>query len=192
MKIGIGGTIGSGKTTFVNFLRKEGLEVFDADKEVALLEKKGHKGYDLILKHFDDITLKDGSLDRQKLADIVFRDPFKLTLLNSLIHPLLKEVLIDKMKDKDLFIAEIPLLFETDFYELFDLKVLITCDEEVALKRLEGRGLDHDEALRRLKNQRPFVKIKDLADIIICNNDDIEDLALKARRFIKEAVYVGK
>lgn len=176
IKIAITGTIGSGKSTVSLYLRSIGYKVFDCDKVNGELLLKGHKGYQKLIDVFGNEIASANGINHKKLSGIVFNDKHKLETLNSIMHPLIKEEMQKEMNEGDVFIAEVPLLFETDFYKLFDYKLLVIADEETVLKRLENRGLSTDEALLRIGNQMSVEEKIRLSDYVINNNGDLHDL----------------
>ena len=177
MRVAISGTIGSGKSTVSAYLRDKGYVVFDCDKTNSKLLEPGQKGYDALVKAFSlKILNEEGIIDRKKLASIVFSDDCALNTLNSIMHPLIKEEMLKEMIRNDLFIAEVPLLFETDFYQLFDYKLLIVADYEIALERLLKRGLSRDDAISRIRHQMSVKEKISMSDYIIENNHGLDEL----------------
>ena len=92
------------------------------------------------------------------------------------MHPLIKEEMLKEMVRDDIFIAEVPLLFETDFYQLFDYKLLIVADYEIALERLLKRGLSKDDAISRIRHQMSVEDKISMSDYIIENNHGLDEL----------------
>ena len=177
MRIAISGTIGSGKSTVLAYLRSKGYVVFDCDKTNGKLLEPGQKGYNALVEVFSDRILnREGIIDRKKLASIVFSDNCALNTLNSIMHPLIKEEMLKEMVRDDIFIAEVPLLFETDFYQLFDYKLLIVADYEIALERLLKRGLSKDDAISRIRHQMSVEDKISMSDYIIENNHGLDEL----------------
>lgn len=174
-KIAISGTIGSGKSTVLNYLKSKGYFVFSCDEYNAFLLNKGQEGYIKIQEQFPEAFIK-GELDKKALSKIVFNNPLQRERLESIMHPL---IIAEMLRLRDLFeiyFAEVPLLFENNLEKYFDLSLLIVTDEQKALERLQKRGLDHDDAKQRILNQMPQeIKMK-RADEIIYNNGSLADL----------------
>lgn len=180
MKIAITGTIGSGKSTVSAYLRNKGYAVFDCDRTNSELLKPGNKGYNALIKAFsDEILNEDQTIDRKRLSAIVFNDSKQLKILNSIMHPLIREEMLIEMNRNNLFLAEVPLLFETDFYQLFDYKLLIVADYDIAIERLIKRGLSEDDAISRIKNQMDVEEKIRKSDYIIDNNQGLNELYQK-------------
>lgn len=173
-RIAITGSIGSGKSTAAAYLRSKGLTVYDCDAVNRRLLEKGEVGYHAVGAHFPSVLAPDQTIDRQKLATVVFNDPCALAKLNALLHPLILADMLKAMQGQALFIAEVPLLFETEFQNYFDHKLLISTEEDIALSRLLKRGISTEEAERRLAQQLPLERKKALADTVIENNGDLK------------------
>ena len=168
MRIAITGTIGSGKTTVSDYIRSLGYEVFDCDAVNAeILEKRGHE---LLYESFSE-CFYDNILDKEKLADIVFSDAEKKKQLEDIMHPLILEEL-EKINTNTV-IAEVPLLFEVNWDQYFDVKILVVADRNIAISRLEKRGLSYDDAVKRIENQMSTQEKIKKADRIIYNNGSL-------------------
>ena len=173
MKIAITGSIGSGKSTVCEYLISKGYDVFDCDKENAILLEKGNEGYENVKKYFPECF--DGEkLDKQKLSDIVFEDEDRKKILECFMHPLILERLNER-KDNPLF-AEVPLLFEVGWDEYFDKNILVVTDMDIIYQRLVEKGMNPSEIENRLKNQMSVEEKIKRADKIIYNNGSLSEL----------------
>jgi len=166
MIIGITGSFGSGKTYVAQMFRAKirNSLILDADK----IAKDVMKRNDIEKK----ILGVFGTVDKKKLADIVFDDRNKLAQLNKIIHPVVivavrKE--IRKNKNKTI-ILDVPLLIESGMHRLCDMVILVHCPRQIQIKRLVRKGFRRAEALRRMKTQMPFAKKRRYATYIIDNN----------------------
>ncbi len=185
MIAGITGSIGSGKSTVCAYLRSRGYYVFSCDDYNALLLEKGNAGYVKVRSFFPDCF--DGEeLNKKKLAEAVFSDPVKREVLENLLHPLIIKGLNEAMDRHEPFFGEVPLLFECNLDNDFDEVLLVTCDEDIALERLEKRGLSREEALARLKNQMPVENKIRRSNTVIYNNGSIEDLYEQIEDWLEE------
>ena len=174
-KIAISGTIGSGKSTVLNYLKSKGYFVFSCDEYNAFLLNKGQEGYIKIQEQFPEAFIK-GELDKKALSKIVFNNPLQKERLEGIMHPLIIAEMLRLRDLYEIYFAEVPLLFENNLEKYFDLSLLIVTDEHKALERLQKRGLDYDSAKQRILNQMPQeIKMK-RADEIIYNNGSLADL----------------
>ncbi|MBR2578395.1 MAG: dephospho-CoA kinase [Erysipelotrichaceae bacterium] len=188
MKIAITGSIGSGKSTVSAYIKDKGYHVFDCDAYNAFLLEKGHEGYRRVKETFPE-AFEGSKLNKKTLAGIVFNDPGKKALLESILHPLIIEEMIKESKAHDPFFAEVPLLFESGLEGLFDRSLLIVCDEDIALERLVLRGMEKEEAQRRIRSQMSVEKKIYRADEIIYNNGNLWDLYKETDKWLRK--YAG-
>lgn len=172
MKIAITGTIGSGKTTVCEYLESKGYYIFDCDRINSKLFEEGNSGYVEIKKSFPQVFDED-KLNKFKLAELVFNCPSKKKELESIMHPLILNKMLEESKKHELFIAEVPLLFEVNWDTYFDHKLLITCDKDIALERLKLRGLSLNDAILRINSQMPVEDKIKRANEIIYNNGSL-------------------
>ena len=154
--VGLTGGIGAGKSTVANMFAQLGALTIDADQLAREAIEPGTTGFDEVVSEFSSKVLKDGDIDRQKLGTIVFKDSEKRKKLEAIIHPRVQEALAMKIKSLspgDILIYEIPLLVETGAADKFDYIITVESDIENRLDRLFERGLDEDEAERRIAAQ---------------------------------------
>ena len=172
LKIAITGNIAAGKTQVENTLSKY-FKVFDTDKIAhnKLNELKEFYGYDVFT---------NGKIDRKKLGELVFNNPDLRSKLENLMHPLIKKEVLnifENYKNEEVIFISVPLLFETDFYQLFDKILFISADENIRLKRLQQRNnLSKTDALLRIKSQMPEEEKIKRANFIIKNDTTPEEL----------------
>ncbi|MBR3127717.1 MAG: dephospho-CoA kinase [Solobacterium sp.] len=190
-RIGITGTIGSGKSTFADLVRETGWPVFDADASSKTFLQKGTGSYDEIIAWFGPEVLdEEGNLVNAALSRRIFSNEENRLMLNQIIHPRVKANLISFMeahRQEKLVFAEVPLLFEAGWEDLFDLIVVATCSEENAIERMiRDRGYSRLQAEGRIRSQlSPEVQIAK-ADIVIHNDGTAAMLAETTARWLKE------
>ena len=173
MKIGISGTIGSGKSEFCNYLRSLGYDVFDCDEVNRKLLEEDNIGYIEVCKAFPEAVIDD-KLDKTKLSEIVFSDEKERLRLESIMHPLILNEMM-KREDDPLF-AEVPLLFECDWDRYFDMNVLVVSDRDIIIDRLLHRGLTMKDIEGRMAAQMSVEEKINRADKIIYNNGSLNDM----------------
>ena len=185
MKVAITGMIGSGKSTLCQILREMDYEVFDCDKRNKELLNDGNEGFMLIKEYFPECIVNN-HLDKKKLAEIIFNDSAKKEQLESLLHPLILVDLLLESQKIDPFFAEVPLLFEKSYEDLFDMSILVLADDEIIKTRLQKRGLSDKEITLRINNQMSIQHKIMKADKIIYNNKGINELKEAVEELIKE------
>jgi dephospho-CoA kinase len=180
--VGLTGGIGSGKTTVADFLRELGAYVIDWDELARQAVRPHLPAWERILDHFGgDVLKEDLSIDRVKMSEIVFNDEKKLGLLNQIVHPevskedarLTEE--ISKRSPGTLIVKDIPLLFEVSLTSSVDKIIVAYASEETRLRRLEGKGVSREGALRRMRAQLSLEKKAKSADFVIDNDGSIEE-----------------
>ena len=180
------GAIATGKSTVCNLLKSRGFSVIDADivaKEVLEASKKELK--DL----FGKSIFNGDTVDRKKLADIIFNSSKQREKLNNLIHPKvrleMKKLAKQKEEQKVPYVVDIPLFFESGEYDCQKVIVVYT-PQKIQLKRLMKReGLSESEALKRVQSQIDIDEKKDRADWVIDNSSDLEHLEEETEKFIE-------
>ena len=177
----ITGSIGTGKSTVAEMFSKKGLRIYDADKIVHDLYQDEE-----ILKQVEKIIpagFSNGEMNNKVVADIIFHDSEKKKKLEELIHPLVKE----RILQLDDCIIEVPLLFESKMESLFDKTILVYCSKEEQLKRIMMRdSVTKEDALSRIKSQMDIEEKKKLSDLIIYNDGDINNLEKQIDDIIKK------
>ncbi|MCB2154520.1 dephospho-CoA kinase, long form [bacterium] len=179
MILGLTGSIGSGKTSVATILQQCGAVIIRADVIAREVVAPGTPALQEISRRFGpEVVTKDGSLDRQRMADIVFRDPTRRKELEEIIHPRVREreeELIRRYGDQPMVVLEIPLLYETGAEEMCDAVAVVTVNERERVRRLvEDRGMSEEEVRRRLQAQLPQEEKARRADHVIDNSGSPE------------------
>ena len=175
IKIAITGNIASGKSAVEKLLSAKGFTVYDTDKIAhEILENSNEVR--LAFKDFDILT--NDKIDRKKLGDIVFSNKNLLQKLESIVHPLVKNKLLEIFEKDDFIVfVSVPQLFEAGFETLFDKIVFITAPEETRLERLMGRNnLTREDALKRIAAQEKDETKIPKCNFVIQNNADLTNL----------------
>jgi len=181
LKVGLTGSIGTGKSTVLKIFKDLGAYVIDADEIVHSLYKRKDI-QEKVKSEFGDVFNEDNSLNRKKVAEIIFNNPEKKKILESIIHPEVRKEINNKIRDienKDknaIVIVEIPLLIETGQYKEYDTVVVVYSPKNLQLDRLLKKGLSKEEALKRINSQMDIEEKLKYADFVIDNSSSIEDL----------------
>lgn len=176
LKIGLTGSIGSGKTTVSKVFEVLGVPVFYADDAAKKAMVTDPVLIESIKAVFGDASyFDDGTLNRKHIANIVFNDSEQLAKLNALVHPATFRAFDDWVKSIDnapYVLKEAALLFESDSYKMCDHSITITAPLETRIKRVMQRdNLTRAEIESREAKQFTEAKKASLADFIIINDD---------------------
>ena len=188
--IGITGGIGSGKSRILYFLKEEyNAYIIEADKLAKSLMMPGNDAYDKIISTFPETVSEEGAMiDSKILAGIVYNDSDKLKILNSIVHPAVKEYIISDIKEKkkdrniNLYFIEAALLIEDGYKDICDEMWYIRTDLEVRINRLaKYRGMNRESAETVIANQKPDEFYIKYSDFVINNSGDFNDTVMQIR-----------
>jgi dephospho-CoA kinase len=179
--VGLTGGIASGKSTVSAMLAERGAEVIDADHIARQVVMPGTPAWCKIREHFGPgVLYADGTIDRQALADVVFADQAKLTLLNEITHPEIFARIADLLEhwyDQDVVVVlDAALLIEAGLADGVDLLVVTHSPREVQVDRLAAKGMRERDANARIAAQLPAEQRLARADIVIDNGGSLEAL----------------
>lgn len=173
--VGVTGGLGSGKSTVCNVFKILGVPVFEADKVGKELLNKNEKVKSEVIHLFgEEIYNSDGTVNRKKLAGIIFNDEIQLQKINKIVHPEVKIEFEEWLKNQhsSYIIHEAAILFESGFYKLMDFKILVTAPEEQRIKWVMKRdNLNENQIRERMKRQWPEEKKQKLADVVLHNDN---------------------
>jgi dephospho-CoA kinase len=188
-KLGLTGGIASGKSTVAATLRGLGFDVIFADEISRRLLDPGEAAYEETVREFGrEIVLADGTLDRKKIAAIVFADRNKLDRLNAIIHPRVEAQILKQLDEwadegnRKVAFVEAALLVEAGYMKNLDGLVVTWCKPEQQLERLTARGMTEQEAQSRIAAQMPVEEKLKLATYKVDCSQSIEE----TRRQVKE------
>lgn len=174
LKVGLTGGIGSGKTTIAKIFELLNVPVYYADDASKRLYQTDKDLIARIKENFGEDMYSSGQLDRSKLAGIVFNDPFKLELLNQLVHPLTIRDAEEWMNKQTApyVIKEAALLFETGSANGLDYIIGVQAPSHYRIKRvMERDGVKREDVISRANRQiDEEIKMR-LCDFVIINND---------------------
>src|SRR5437867_4754241 len=181
MVIGLLGGIGSGKSAVAALFAEAGAEVVDADRLARDVLETPAKAAEVAARFGPAVSGLDGRIDRRALADLVFADPRALDQLNAIVHPPVRERILERVRrhraaragappgggkpPEPVLVLDVPLLAESPLRKECDLVVFIEASEEMRRARLEARGWAPGEMERREAHQAPLAEKRALADL---------------------------
>jgi dephospho-CoA kinase len=180
--VGLTGGLGAGKSTVARLLAERGAVVVDADELARSALDPGTPGFEQVCDLFGrDILDAEGRIDRRELAARVFGDEAKRRALESITHPEVFRLLADKVESyrgsEAVVVFDAPLIIETGFHEGVDVLVVVTAPQDAQVERvMRERGMSEDEARARIGAQVEGARREELADVVIRNGGDLEDL----------------
>ncbi len=179
--VGLTGGIGSGKSTVAGMLVGRGAVVVDADDLARRAVEAGTPGFDQVREAFGESVVRpDGSLDREALAALVFRDPDARKTLESIVHPEVARLFLEERTRYEVtdrvVVYAVPLLVENGLQGMFDVVVVVTADERTRLDLLVARGMTSEDARDRMAAQAPESERERVADVVIRNEGSMEEL----------------
>ena len=192
-RIGLTGSIATGKSTVTNMLKELGAFVIDCDKTARDVVAPGTRGLAKIEEAFGkEAIAADGSMDRVYIGDLVFRDSGMKKRLENILFPLIFEALneellrLERAGSTPVVFLDMPLLYEVKYDSYVDEVWLVYVPFEVQLSRLMKRNdYTKEEALLRIHSQIPVDKKKALAQQVIDNSGTLEDTKEQVRSLWK-------
>ena len=192
-RIGLTGGIASGKTTIANYIKtKKKIPILDADIISKELLKPNTYAYKQLLGYFGSQIIDKRSskkvINRRKLRNIIFNQDEHREWIQTLLHPLIKEKMIEgcnQYKKNKIILLVIPLLFEAKFTDICTEIWLVKCPEEIQIKRLIERDkISEQEALKMINSQLKFVEKSRFSDVILDNSDNLNKWKNKIKKLI--------
>jgi dephospho-CoA kinase len=173
VRVGILGSVGSGKTYVANIFREIGFNIFSADNEVANIYKN-NKIINKKISKFFKLRLYKSKINKQELRASLKKNPNKFRFLNKIIHPIVRKKLdlfLTKSKKNKLVVLDVPLLVENKMFNFVDIFILVKTGSSSFLNRIKKRKNLDKQFLNILKKQQISEKIKEsYADFIIYNS----------------------
>lgn len=188
--LGLTGGIACGKSTISAYLKEFGLPVIDADECSRVVVEKGSIGLEKLTKIFGNKILEnDGTLNRKALGQIVFSDSEQLSLLNSVMEPLIREEIsrrLNQENNADLVVLDAPLLIEQHYDKICDFIMTIDVPKKTQLERLiERDNLSEDEAKSRIESQLSSRERNGFADVVIDSSGTVEQTRKQVIKWLK-------
>ena len=180
--IGLTGGIATGKSEVARMLAARGATIIDADELAREVVRPGQPALAQIVERFGAEMLNaDGTLDRTRLAQVVFAHPQARRQLEHITHARIGELIQQRIAaafahDAQLVVVDIPLLFESRRDDVFEGTLLVYAPRDVQLQRLMSRdGLSREDAEQRLEAQLPIEEKRSKATWVIDNSGELAD-----------------
>jgi dephospho-CoA kinase len=185
IKVAITGNIGSGKSTFADYLSSKGYPVLNADSISKEILSNDEDIKSKVIAEFGSESFAGDKLNTKFIADKVFSNPENLDKLNSMLHPkvlsIIDSLIESKYKKNNVVFVEAALIYEVGIEKSFDYVILIAADYDVRLQRsITGNNFTDEEFESRDINQIPQEEKQKRADFTFINNGSKEDLFNKA------------
>ena len=200
--VGLTGGIATGKSTVSEILARLGAVLVDADRLAREVVASGEPALADVVREFGDVLRPDGTLDRKKLAAIVFAEPSRRKRLEAILHPAIRarfDARLDALTREGfegIVVFDAPVMIESGGYKNMDRLIVVVTDEVIQRARLVARDADAADGERRIASQMPLAEKAKLADYVIDNTGDraateartrevhaalVRDLAARAR-----------
>ncbi len=192
IKVAVTGGIGSGKSTLCGAFSRAGIPIYNTDIEAKRLMTEDAKLRQAITNEFSDEAYNDQGLNRQYLSSVVFSDPQKLTILNSIVHPaVMRDFEMWSMMHSEnmpYVILESAILFESGFDKCVDLSVAVLAPEELRLMRVVNRdGVTAEQVRSRMAAQLSEEELNERANYTVVNiiEGEMDDAAQRLDQIFK-------
>ena len=188
--VGLTGGIGSGKSSVLNQFKNLGINTYSADNAAKKLINSDKDLIKSIKNLFGDNIYENNILDSVKLSKIVFKDPYKLKSLNSIIHPAVAKDFESFIKtiNGDYIVKEVAIIFETNTEHNYNKIILVRAPLEERIKRVILRdNLSREDVIKRVNNQIDDSTIIDNCDYVI-ENINLKDLKEKVLKIHKDLI----
>ncbi len=195
--IGLTGGIGTGKSLVADIFRKAGIPVLDADRVTHDVYLPGTDAHEKIERAFGQAVLgEDGTINRQMLGELVFKDPDKRKLLEEITHPEIEKRMSEFIhkcaKDKKPFcVIEAALIFEKKRGSFFDFIITVSASRLDQIERLKKRdGLPEEEIASRIDVQLSIAEKEKRADFVVDNSGSIEETERQVFKIIDDLMKI--
>jgi len=195
--VALTGGIGSGKSTVGQIFAQLGAIVIDSDQLARDVIERGSIGFNEVVAKFGDGVLKNGEIDRQILASLIFKDSAKRSELEQITHPLIRRAfarMVSSASPDSIVINQIPLLVESNHDYKFDHIITVSASESIRSERLIKRGLTNDQIKQRLGAQATDQMRENIADSVIINEKNEQELTDQVEKIWEQLLSknVGK
>ncbi len=190
--VALTGGIGSGKTLAAEYFAFCGAQLLDFDQLARDVVERGTEGFDEILVRFGDEILREGDLDRSKLAEIVFNDRIARMDLEAITHPKIRaafDEVVAKLGPEAILVSQIPLLVESGYPYPFDFVVTVSAGVDTRRARLIKRGMKDYQVELRMQAQATDAQREAIADAILVNEGSEDDLLRQVENLYEDRLY---
>jgi len=201
--VGLTGGYGTGKSTAAKFFKQLGARLIDADSISRKILSKGEETWQEVIHFFGQKILdSNGSIDRAKLADLIFKDEALRRRLNEVAHPRIRLEIEEEIKKfrnlkseiqpPKILIIDAPLLLEAGMQDLVDCLIVVNLHYEEQIKRvMERDNLNQKEAIKRISAQLPISAKLEVANYVIDNKGTFEETREQVEKIWKTIVEEG-
>ncbi|MBI3491833.1 MAG: dephospho-CoA kinase [Acidobacteria bacterium] len=182
IKVALTGGIATGKSHVLDQFRRRGVPCLDADVLTRGVMAAGTEATSAVAARFGtEMLAADGSVDRAKLAPVVFADPAARRDLEAIVHPAVYRAIeaglraFQLISNPPIAVVDVPLLYETGAEKKFERVIVTTCSPDLQIARLMARGLSEPDARARLAAQWPTDEKAARADFVIRTDGSVED-----------------
>ena len=195
--VALTGGIGSGKSTVGQIFAQLGAIVIDSDQLARDVIERGSIGFNEVVAKFGDEILKNGEIDRQILASLIFKYPAKRSELEQITHPLIRRAfakMVSSASPDSIVINQIPVLVESNHDYKFDHIITVSASESIRSERLIKRGLTNDQIKQRMGAQATDQMREAIADSVIVNEKNEQELTDQVEKIWEQLLSknVGK
>ena len=183
-KIAITGGLGTGKSSVLNIFKEFGFKTFNCDEYNSILLNE-NSTKELLKTDFKQAFVED-SIDKKILANIIYNNDNKRKKLNDIMHPLIINKLKELVNSNEQIICEVPLLYELFLNDLFDCVIVVYANIDNRIKRLIKKGYTTERINEIISKQIDIDKKIEIADKIIYNDNDLNDLYKQVKKIIME------
>ncbi len=193
--VGLTGGIGSGKSLAAEYFASLGASVLDFDLLAREVVERGTEGFDEVVLRFGDEVLREGSLDRACLAEIVFKDVSARKDLEAIVHPKIRaafDLVVASLAPDAILVSQIPLLVESEYPYPFDFVVTVSSGVDNRRARLIKRGMKGYQVEQRISAQATDLQREAIADAILKNDGSEAELLRQVENLYQVQLYPAR
>ena len=190
--LGVTGGIGCGKSTVSKYFADKGITVLDADEISRQVTGVGGAALPEIAELLGNRAITaSGALNRKYVASLVFSEKNKLDKLSAIIHRLVLSTMAEEIakaaeKKVKLIVLDVPIPVKHGFVDVCNQILVVSSSDNIRLDRLVLRGMDREDAKKRMAMQMTREEYEELADRVLVNDGTIEELYEQIDKYVKE------